>query len=64
MHNPRDLGYEFSTWTLKAIAAHMYAKFNKVMTLGGVPTMLKRNNIRLVVPRPISVRGDPVKKSI
>jgi len=62
LHNPRDLGYEFSTWTLKAIVTHMYAKFNKVMTLGGVHAMLKRNNIRLVVPRPIPVKGDPVKK--
>ncbi|MHA1821925.1 MAG: helix-turn-helix domain-containing protein [Promethearchaeota archaeon] len=46
LHNPRDLGYEFSIWILKAIAAHMYARFNKVMTLGGVHTMLERNNIR------------------
>jgi len=62
LHNPRDIGYDFSTWTLKAIVAHILQKFNITITISGVHQMLKRNKITLVVPRPMPVKGDPEKK--
>ncbi|MHA1394242.1 MAG: IS630 family transposase, partial [Promethearchaeota archaeon] len=62
LENPRNSGYDFSTWTLKAIVAHISTKFNKVMTISGVHAMLKRNNITLVMPRPLPTKGDPHKK--
>ena len=63
LHNPRDIGYDFSTWTLKAIEAHILKKFGKTMTIGGIHDMLKRNRISLVVPRPMPVKGDLEKNS-
>ncbi|MHA1727541.1 MAG: helix-turn-helix domain-containing protein [Promethearchaeota archaeon] len=62
LENPRDAGYDFSTWTLKAIAGHIQKKFNTSVSLSGIYRMLKRNKMTLIVPRPMPVKGDAKKK--
>ena len=60
--SPRNIGYDFSLWTLKAIVGHIKEKYQKEMTISGAQRMLKRNNLSRIVPRPMPVKGDPQKK--
>ena len=62
--NPRNLGYEFSTWTLKSMKMHMHAKFGKTMSLTGIFYMLRRHNVIRLVPRAIPAKGDKKKARI
>lgn len=60
--NPRTLGFDFSTWALKTITSYIQNVFNQEMSISGVHTMLTRNDIVLVKPRPMPAKADPEKK--
>ncbi len=62
LKSPREIDYDFSTWTLKAIVGHVKKKFGKEMSISGVDRMLKRENLSRVVPRPMPAKADPQKK--
>lgn len=62
LRHPREVGYDFSSWTLKAMAEHMKQKFGRSMSLSGIFRLLKRHNITLLVPRPLPAKGDEKKK--
>ncbi|MBD3253541.1 MAG: helix-turn-helix domain-containing protein [Candidatus Lokiarchaeota archaeon] len=63
LHSPRESGYRFSTWTLKAISNHVSREFDKEMSESGIYKMLRRNDIVQVKPRPMPAKGDPKKNA-
>lgn len=61
--SPRKSGYNFSTWTLSAIAEHISRKFDEDISESGISRMLDRNDIVLVKPRPMPAKGEPKKNA-
>lgn len=61
--HPRDLGFNFSTWTLKTMKGLVQEKFNKTLSLSTISRILKQNDIVRIVPRPMPAKGDPQKKN-
>lgn len=59
---PRDLGYKFSNWTGKAVAQHIFQKFQKLITPRGAINQLHRLNLKLLCPRPKPAKADEEKK--
>lgn len=59
--HPREIGFEFSTWTLKMIAKYILEQFGKHISLSSISRMLKRNNIVQLVPRTRPAKGDAKK---
>ena len=62
LKSPRDLGYDFSHWTLKAIVGHLEEVYDVKMSISGLARFLKRNNITRIVPRPMPAKGDEKKR--
>mgnify|MGYP000722400269 CR=1 FL=1 len=60
--NPRESGFEFSTWTLKMIAQFIYEKFRKKLSLVSISKLLRQRGMRRIVPRTLPAKGDPKKK--
>lgn len=61
--NPRDFGYNFSTWTLKTMKDLILEEFKKDLSLSAISRMLKQNDIVKIKPRPMPAKGDPKKKN-
>jgi transposase len=59
---PREMGFSFSTWTLKAISEYILQEFGKEMSVSGISRMLARNDIVQIKPRPMPAKADPKKK--
>lgn len=63
LRSPRELGFKFSTWTLKAISEYISQEFGKDISLSAISRMLARNDIVQVKPRPMPAKGDPKKSA-
>lgn len=59
---PRQLGYHFSNWTGKTVAEHIKQKFGSNYTERGTLALLHRLGLKLLRPRTIPAKGDPVKQ--
>lgn len=62
LRSPRESGFNFSTWTLKAISEYISQEFEKDISLSAISRMLARNDIVQIKPRPMPAKGD-IKKS-
>lgn len=60
--SPREIGYDFSIWTLKAIRRHIKRKQKKKMLISGTYRMSKRNNLSWIVTRLMPAKADLQKK--
>jgi len=60
--NPRESGFDFSSWTLNMQANHILEEFGKTISISAISRMLKKNNIVQIVPRTLPAKGDPKKK--
>jgi len=60
----RELGYDFSTWTLKAVIGHVKRKHGKEISVSGACYMLKKCCITRVVPKPLLGRANPKKTRV
>ncbi|MHA1729875.1 MAG: helix-turn-helix domain-containing protein [Promethearchaeota archaeon] len=61
--NPREYGYNFSTWTLKKMKVFIKDKFNHSLDLSSISRILKQNDMVRIIPRPMPAKGDPKKKN-
>lgn len=64
LRSPRESGFKFSTWTLKAISEYILQEFGDKMSLSAISRMLARNNIVQIKPRPMPAKGIPQKNAI
>jgi len=63
-HYPRDLGYQFSNWTLALLAREIRHKLEKEIGISGLSKHLTRLNIRRVMPHSIPAKADQKKREI
>ena len=64
LRSPRESGFDFSTWTLKAISEYISQRFGTQMSLSAISRMLARNDIVQIKPRPMPAKGDPKKSAL
>lgn len=61
--NPRELGYDFSTWDGKKIKHHIEQKFGVQFQIRRVQVLLHELDFSLQRPRPRPAKGDPVAQA-
>ena len=55
---PRDLGCQFSNWTLALLAKAIRSKLNKSIGISGLCKHLKRLNVRRVMPHSMPAKSE------
>jgi len=61
--NPRDSGFNFSTWTLKTMKDLILKEFEQDLSLSAISRLLKHNDIVKIKPCPMPAKGDQKKKN-